>query len=325
MGPSMDISVLPCGFLVLDQKNAVVEANSIFCSWLGYDKQDFINKPFSTFLIPASRMLYLGHILPKLQTVGLVEEKYLMLKTASGGELPMLINGHKIQRDNSNFFIFSLMKMLRRNLIEEHLIHERRLAEQATAEKEVLNQKLQTIQAELLVKQQELLRLNGELEALSVTDALTGLFNRRFYDKELDSKLATFHRTEQKFALILIDIDFFKAINDAHGHETGDSVLKVVSMRLKSNLREIDTLARIGGEEFAIILPDCNIDEAMIAAERHRRSIEAIDEIPFKVAASFGVTEALSGDTKTSIYKRADNALYLSKSNGRNRVTQSDC
>ena len=320
MASNMDTSALPCGFLVLDQKNTVVEVNSIFCSWLGYDKEDVINKPFSMFFIPASRMLYLGHILPKLQTVGLVEEKYLMLKTASGSELPVLMNGHKIENGNGKFFVFSLMKMLRRHLIEEQLIHERRLAEQAIAEKDLLNKQLQNIQAELLLKQQELLHLNANLEALSVTDTLTGLFNRRFYDKELDSQIAQYKRTQQKFALILIDIDFFKAINDAHGHETGDSVLKVVSQQLKRNLREIDTLARIGGEEFAIILPSCDVNAAIAAAERHRRAIEETSEIPFKVTASFGVTDILDGDTKTSIYKRADNALYLSKSNGRNCV-----
>lgn len=322
---SMDTSVFPCGFLVLDQKNIVVEANSIFCSWLGYDKNDVINKPFSMFFIPASRMLYLGHILPKLQTIGLVEEKYLMLKTASGSELPVLMNGHKIQSENSHFFAFSVMKMLRRHMIEEQLIHERRLAEQANAEKDLLNQKLQNMQDELLLKQQELLRLNVELEALSVTDTLTGLYNRRFYDKELDSQLAQYQRTQQKFALILIDIDFFKAVNDSHGHETGDTVLKVVSQQLKRNLREIDTLARIGGEEFAVILPNCDVDAAITAAERHRTAIEEISEFPFKVTASFGVADILDGDTKTSVYKRADNALYLSKSNGRNCVTKQDC
>jgi diguanylate cyclase len=321
MGPNMDTSELPCGFLVLDQRNTVVEANAIFCRWFGYEKQEIINKPFSVFFIPASKMVYLGHILPELQTVGVVEEKYLMLKTASGIELPMLINANKIQREQSHFFAFSLMKMQRRHLIEEQLIYQRRQAEQATAEKDLLNEKLQRTQAELILKQQELLQLNVELEALSVTDALTGLFNRRFYDKELDSQVAQYQRTQQKFALILIDIDFFKSINDMHGHEMGDTVLQVVSKQLKSHLRKIDTLARIGGEEFAIILPNCNVEAAMTAAERQRKSLEEFDELPFKVTASFGVTSVLDDDSKTSIYNRADHALYLSKNNGRNCVT----
>jgi len=86
-----------------------------------------------------------------------------------------------------------------------------------------------------------------------------------------------------------------------------------------------DTLARIGGEEFAVILPNCDVDAAITAAERHRTAIEEISEFPFKVTASFGVADILDGDTKTSVYKRADNALYLSKSNGRNCVTKQDC
>lgn len=317
----INISMLPCGVLVLDQKNAIVEVNDIFCSWFSYDKQDVIHQPFNMFLTAASKLLYLGHILPKLQTSGLVEEKYLMLKTALQTELPILLNAHKVHEGQERFFVFTMMKMLRRHLIEEQLVNERRQAEQAHAEKDLLNHKLQSTQAELLVKQQELLQLNESLESLAITDFLTGLSNRRFYDKELDVRLANFQRLKQKFALILIDIDFFKTINDAYGHETGDSVLKSVSLRLKDNLREIDTLARIGGEEFAIILPGCDLKEAIVVAERHRKSIEDNLSIPFKLTASFGVAEVLSGDTKTSVYKRADEALYRSKFNGRNCVT----
>lgn len=323
MGLKIDVSMLPCGVLVLDSTNNIVEANNVFCSWFGCDRQDVLQKTFNMFFTPASRLLYLGHILPKLQTIGLVEEKYLMLKTASGTELPILMNAHKVQRDGGTFFVFSLMKMLRRHLIEEQLINERRQAEQANAEKDLLNQKLQKMQAELLGKQQQLLHLNENLEILSVTDSLTGLFNRRFYDNELDSKLANFKRTAQKFSLILLDIDFFKSINDKHGHAVGNSVLKTVSSQLKRNLREIDTLARIGGEEFAIILPNCGIDEALITAERHRKSLEDIEQLPYKITASFGVAESATEDNKSSIYKRADNALYLSKSSGRNCVNRS--
>lgn len=317
----MDISALPCGFLVLDQKNIVVEANSVFCSWLGYLQHEVINKSFSMFFIPASRMVYLGHILPKLQTLGSVEEKYLILRAASGENLPVLINGHKIEQDNSQIFVFVLMRMVRRDLIEDQLIQQRQLAEKANEEKDLLNKQLERIQAELLLKQQELLRLNADLEALSVTDTLTGLFNRRYYDKELDAKIANFQRTAQKFSLILIDIDFFKSINDTHGHDTGDGVLKAMSRQLQKNIREIDTLARIGGEEFAIILPNCDVDATVIAAERQRKAIENMPEIPFKITASFGVTAILPGDNKTTIYQRADNALYQSKENGRNKVT----
>lgn len=317
---SIDSSMLPCGVLVLDEKNIIVEANSLFCAWLGYQPEQLVQQPFSMLFTPASKLLYLGHILPKLQTIGLIEEKYLTLKTSTGVNLPVLLNAHKLTLTGKPLFVLTLMKMLRRDLIEEQLLSQRRQAEQANAEKDAANRQLQQAQAELLAQQQLLLQLNKDLAALSVTDALTELFNRRYYDTELDANLALFQRTEQAFALILLDIDFFKSINDTHGHDVGDSVLKALSAQLKQHTREIDTLARIGGEEFAIILPGSKLEDAMLVAERHRTAIATMLNIGFKVTASFGVTVVQVGDTKTSIYNKADKALYHAKSSGRNQV-----
>lgn len=320
MKAEVDLSMLPCGIVVLDAKNMIVEVNSKFCQWFGYHKDDLVQQPFSMFLTPASKLLYLGHILPKLQTGALVEEKYLLLKTAAATELPVLLNAHRTGLGDEHVFVFAMMKMLRRHLIEEQLITERRLAQQATLEKEVLNQQLKNTQSELLDKQQELMQLNENLETISTSDALTGLYNRRVYDKVMDTCLNNFAHSAQGFALIIMDIDFFKSINDKYGHEMGDSVLKAVALQLKLNLREGDTLARIGGEEFAILLPAATLAEAKAVAERHRKSIEELATIPFQVTASFGVAQVQPGDTKLTLYQRADSALYQAKSKGRNCV-----
>lgn len=320
MNAEVNLSMLPCGIVVLDSKNLILDVNTAFCSWFGYQKNDVLQQPFSMFFTPASKLLYLGHILPKLQTSGQVEEKYLLLKTASNTELPVMVNAHRTTLGNEPVFVMAMMKMLRRHVVEEQLITERRQAEQATAEKEALNQELKNTQSELLAKQQELIQLNQNLETISVTDALTGLFNRRVYDKVLNLCLTTFADTAESFALIVVDIDFFKSINDKHGHEVGDSVLQAVALQLKLNLRKGDTLARIGGEEFAILLPAATLAEAKAVAERDRKSIEALATIPFQVTASFGVTVVQPGDTESSIYKRADDALYQAKLKGRNCV-----
>jgi diguanylate cyclase (GGDEF)-like protein/PAS domain S-box-containing protein len=315
------LSMLPCGIVVLDAKNVILDVNTAFCSWFGYQKHEVLQQPLSMFFTPASKLLYLGHILPTLQSSGQVEEKYLLLKTAANTELPVLVNAHKTEFGNEPVFVIAMMKMLRRHAIEEQLITERRQAEQATAEKDMLNQQLKNTQIELIAKQQELMQLNENLEAISVSDALTGLYNRRVYDKVLDLCLSKFADTAESFALIVIDIDFFKLINDQHGHEVGDSVLQAVALQLKLSLREGDTLARIGGEEFAILLPTATLAEAKNVAERNRKSIEALATIPFKVTASFGVAQVQPNDTESTIYKRADSALYQSKSKGRNCVS----
>lgn len=324
MKPEISATELPCGILLLDRKNHILSVNQLLCQWLGYTESQLLQQPLNLLLPVATKLIYLGHILPTLQTKGHVEEKYLLLKTAAATELPVLVNAERIEQDGENFFVFALMKMQFRHLIEAQLITERRRAEQATAEKDLLNTQLASAQAELVARHHELLELNAELAAQSTTDALTGLSNRRVYDKELHSRLALFDRGGPAFTLVLADIDFFKSINDTHGHETGDQVLKAVALSLLQNLRDTDLLARIGGEEFALILPAVDTQAAMMSAERHRDKIAGLDLAGIRVTTSFGIALVRAGDNEASLYKRADKALYQAKSNGRNCVSSAD-
>ena len=162
---------------------------------------------------------------------------------------------------------------------------------------------------------------NQELQALSITDSLTGLFNRRVYDRELDNQIAIFNLNKQPFCLIILDIDLFKQINDNFGHESGDSVLVQFAQVLSKNMREIDTLARIGGEEFALVLPNTRLKLAEEVAQRHLQAIQAETFICGKVTASFGVAEISENIHKAELYTQADQALYYSKTQGRNQIT----
>ncbi|MCB5227853.1 sensor domain-containing diguanylate cyclase [Alishewanella sp. 16-MA] len=321
MSVSLEPASLPCGIMLLDQKNTIQQVNALFCDWLGYPQQQLLHNTVTRVFTPATKLVYLGHILPTLQTNGQIEEKLIILKQANGHDLPVMVNAHRVQQQDQDYYVFVVLRMLRRQLIEEQLLTERRKAEQANAEKDDLNQQLQLAQSELLAKHQELLILNSGLETLSVTDALTGLFNRRYYEAQLDLLLAQYQRNQQQFALILVDIDFFKTINDIHGHAMGDTVLQALSQQLRQHIREIDILVRIGGEEFAILLPDTDLAAARIAAERHRSSIEQISGFAFTITASFGIALVADADTKKSIYQRADSALYHAKTHGRNRVS----
>lgn len=169
--------------------------------------------------------------------------------------------------------------------------------------------------------------LRVELE-MAVTDGLTGLHNRRYGLFELDRMLA---RSDRKVAVMMLDIDHFKRVNDTHGHSAGDRVLTLVARRLRSQLRVGDLLARLGGEEFLVALPDCDRLTALDCAERLRAAISAQDftvgglSSPLAITISVGIALSAPGSAETgqSLIDRADAALYGAKTLGRDQVTLS--
>ena len=162
-----------------------------------------------------------------------------------------------------------------------------------------------------------------KVKAQAVTDGLTGLYNRRYFEEYLKKEVTRAKRINQPFSIIGLDLDFLKKINDKYGHAYGDLAIKTIADVLKSNARSIDTAARMGGEEFNIILPGVKSDGAMIAAERIRKAIENTNlEKIGNITASIGVATFLEhSDNIDEILELTDQAMYLSKRNGRNRVT----
>ena len=162
---------------------------------------------------------------------------------------------------------------------------------------------------------------------LAITDPLTGLYNRRYMESHVTSLVEQALARGKPLALLVVDIDYFKAVNDVHGHDAGDDVLREFAIRLKKSIRGIDLECRYGGEEFVIVMPETDMAVAAIVAERIRRRIAGE---PFSIragAAALDVTisvglAALAGvsDTAAAILKRADQALYRAKRDGRNRV-----
>ncbi|HEY9009904.1 MAG TPA: diguanylate cyclase, partial [Devosia sp.] len=162
--------------------------------------------------------------------------------------------------------------------------------------------------------------------ALAVTDELTGLYNRRYFDRHLTLMLDKAREQERDMAVMLIDMDFFKSVNDTHGHDMGDAVLKEFAVRLRRNIRGVDLACRFGGEEFVVLMPDTDYRQAQNVAERVRtavaeRSFEVGRGGPLAVTVSVGVAlNETEADTPEMILKRADVALYRAKREGRNRV-----
>jgi len=219
--------------------------------------------------------------------------------------------------------------------IEKPILNHARLA--AVARKAHSYALLQRDNIELIVKLKashsklahanaQLLELNKKLEGLAVTDPLTGLKNRRYIDDALRREVALYKRYENPFSILLIDVDHFKAVNDTHGHAKGDEILKYLADVLMRNSRESDTVGRFGGEEFFMLLHGTAADGAQIVANRILDQVTQPVDCEgdmVSVTVSIGIA-ALDGVEKLTnpneLVQRSDNALYLAKKNGRNRV-----
>lgn len=167
--------------------------------------------------------------------------------------------------------------------------------------------------------------LYKEVERLAITDSLTQVFTRRYIMERFEEELDRARTKGSELAFLMLDVDFFKQVNDRHGHLVGDGVLRAVARCILENVREIDILGRYGGEEFCIILPDTDSAGAEYVAQRMRKAIEnhAVDvyDIRIKVTASIGIAMFPRNGKKTgTLIDKADWALYRAKKMGRNRV-----
>jgi diguanylate cyclase (GGDEF)-like protein len=173
----------------------------------------------------------------------------------------------------------------------------------------------------------QLQRANGELERLAGCDPLTGLYNRRKILQLLEQAVAEAEAKGQ-FSLLIFDVDHFKKVNDTHGHVIGDRVLRAVAEHTLATLRPEDAMARIGGEEFLILLPDTTASGAYEVAERVRETLAALEMAvgdcqAVRFTVSLGLTEHVPGDCAEAMYQRADDALYIAKRSGRNQTRSS--
>lgn len=315
----IDVNQLPGGYIRLDESNQVTLVNQSICDWLGRTKNSMMGQSPESCMTTASRMYYLGHVLPSLRLHGHAEEILLTFASITGEPLPVILNA-AVCNQPSKVYHLLILPMQRRNLVEEQLQTARKTAEKARVEKEQALDQIQLLAHELELRQVELTTLNTELEKMALKDSLTGLNNRRVYEREIEVQLSSHKRSHRTFALILADIDWFKKINDQFGHDAGDQVLKDVSRCLQLGMRDVDTLVRMGGEEFSLLLPSSSAKEAAVVADRKRQEIENMVTPYGSVTMSFGIAEVHVGDKKGDIYGRADKALYAAKNQGRNQV-----
>src|SRR5439155_4071661 len=174
--------------------------------------------------------------------------------------------------------------------------------------------------------QNELMESNKRLEMLSITDGLTKLYNHRHFQDELARAFEESQRYQRPLSLAIVDLDFFKKINDTHGHAVGDEVLKAVSRIFQESIRSTDLAARYGGEEFTVMMPETEIDDALTFAEKIRSMVEsspiATQAGLLQATVSIGVATVPQSKIHTAkeLIVAADNALYRAKKSGRNQV-----
>ena len=186
------------------------------------------------------------------------------------------------------------------------------------------------LEERLTLSKTEISNLQQSLEAIraeSLTDPLTGLGNRKYFDRSIDTAIETALTTGEPLSLLMFDIDYFKSFNDSYGHLTGDQVLRLVGMSLKQSIKGQDITARYGGEEFAVVLPNTALRQALTVADHIRRAVmskelkkKSTGEILGRVTISVGVSMLKPGDDADSLIERADACLYAAKRAGRNRV-----
>lgn len=165
-----------------------------------------------------------------------------------------------------------------------------------------------------------------ESAEMAIMDSLTGLYNRRYMDGHMRTLVQEAIQRGKPLSVLVADIDYFKAVNDAHGHDAGDEVLRDFARRLRENIRGIDLACRLGGEEFVVMMPDTDLAKAYIVGERLRQCI-ANEPFEFSQGKQLSITSSVGlaaldgvGDTSDALLKRADQALYSAKREGRNRV-----
>ncbi|GLO63502.1 hypothetical protein MACH09_40100 [Vibrio sp. MACH09] len=190
---------------------------------------------------------------------------------------------------------------------------------------ETRNDELTDMTKSFIYYEKEVIKREAALNEVAMKDSLTGLSNRRHFMEVMKNEVARCTRYQNNLSLLMLDIDFFKKINDTYGHFSGDVVLKQIAVLLTKELREVDTVARLGGEEFAVLLPETERQEALLLAERIRR---AVDEYSFEdegnsihCTISIGVSVCSRGNNCFGdLLKEADRALYQAKEQGRNQV-----
>ena len=241
-------------------------------------------------------------------------------------EKAMLLASQDAQGSRNRITLFSIIAVLISLSVTFVAIwYGRKLSSQLQDMNSYLEQKIYERTESLLDTQKELLEDNSELTRMALTDNLTGLSNRTHMNQILHKEFSRFERHNQRFGIIMLDIDHFKAVNDKYGHDAGDNVLKKMAATFDNAIRTSDFIARWGGEEFLICCTTIEEEDLLPIAETIRQLVANTSfDHKSQITASLGCAAIVKGETIADLIKRADVALYESKNNGRNQSMVSE-
>ena len=314
------LNFAPCGYLTMDRNGNICEMNNTLRNMLGQPDSMWVGQHIHSLLTTSSRIYFQTYFLPLLDINGDVNEIYLTLKS-NMGKIPILMNAIEREAEGEKRIECVIVKINIRDEYENELIQEKRNAESIIQKTEIAYESLQQLLKEVECKKSELEFINEKLKVLALTDSLTGLKNRRSFEEQLVYNVELYRASGRLFSLLAIDVDHFKHVNDTLGHPIGDLVLQEISLKFQQLGRPHDIIARIGGEEFMIVLPETKLEKAYVIAESIRKFFEHSEWSYTPITISIGLTMVREDDTFTTIIRRTDDALYESKNSGRNKVS----
>lgn len=289
MSADFSLDDFPCGLVVTTvEEQQIIFANQLFYAVSQYEPNGVAK--IGHLFTPASKIMVESFIMPMLLHQGFCEEIQLTMQTKNSERIPVLVNAKVVTRD-SRYIYWVISKAEQRDSLYQELVNLRNDLE---------------VRAE-------------KLEILSQTDELTRLLNRRAFIAKANEVIRLAQRHRMTYSFFMLDIDHFKQINDNYGHDIGDKVLRNIAQLLNKNSREHDILARIGGEEFAIITMDSPDNSPAQFANKLLSIIRSQKIQEIEVTLSIGVVTSACANF-AHLYKEADILLYQAKDRGRNQV-----
>lgn len=300
-------------FVNLDLAGHIVNCNQTFADFVQYPKRELIGTHIEHVLNNAGRFFFHSLLYPKLRTEGQVEDAYIKLETKEAELKDCLFSAKIFEEHHTSMIDCIIFPVSRQIKYEKELKEINARLEQVLKEKDALHDSL-------IEKQQQLLALNKELKRYATRDSLTKLYNRRVFLDRLEQAIDRFYTTGELFSVMLLDIDFFKRVNDQYGHSIGDDVLIHLAYKMVHNQDKSFTSARFGGEEFVVLMPRLTEDTSIEAAEQLREQVEKDRFFAVPITISIGVATFNSNDDSDTLILKADKAMYKAKQSGRNKV-----
>lgn len=317
------LAQLPCGYIITNEQCTIIDVNETFLQWTNYRLDELYGQHLEKLFSSSSKLIFHSYFYPNMAMYQFVDELFINIQNAAGQTMPCLVNAKQVNKEGGNFVDIVMMPMKKRIEYEREVRQAKLLLEEAYNEKTIAHEHLQRINKKIEEKQQQLIQINEELQHISNTDNLTGIGNRRFFQQKLLINIDQFEKHRIPFSLLVMDIDHFKQVNDKYGHAIGDLVLAQLGVLLKTAARDQDIPARFGGEEFILLLGQTDEEKAFEIAQQLIKQFEkTIWPSVGRLTVSIGCTTFKKGDTESSVFEHADDALYESKRNGRNQATQ---